>query len=159
MTPAARARPRQGLGRIFHSRPPGVPTPEERERRAQLGLDDGSARSGAAALGAAYHTRWCDGTPRCGAPPVGGVSVDRPPPSALAARWVVDLRPQEEFDAAHFALTRHLPPLELARSGARAAARDELLALCCEGGAAAGLQKVPCLRGRRTPPPLPPWTI
>lgn len=58
---------------------------------------------------------------------------------AGARRWVVDLRPADEFGHARFALTRHLPPDEARLPEAREAARAELREMCDEGGFAIAL--------------------
>ena len=48
--------------------------------------------------------------------------------------WVIDLRSPREFEAAHFALTSHLPPAEARGADAREAVRQELFDICAEGG-------------------------
>jgi hypothetical protein len=54
--------------------------------------------------------------------------------AAIGRMWVVDLRSLDEFDAAHFALTSHLPPAEARSPLVREAARNELMDVCNEGG-------------------------
>ena len=51
--------------------------------------------------------------------------------AALTPRvWVLDVRSDDEFAAASFPLTVHLPPAALADAGVRGAARDQLAAVC-----------------------------
>ena len=51
--------------------------------------------------------------------------------AALTPRvWVLDVRSDDEFAAASFPLTVHLPPAALADAGVRAAAREQLAAVC-----------------------------
>lgn len=84
----------------------------------------------------ALDTCWCAGTPA--APPYVCAYLEapdlRPSSSSIGRFWVVDLRRADEFEAAHFALTMHLPPERAREPAAREAARDELFAICAESG-------------------------
>ena len=82
-------------------------------------------------LRAALDATWCAARP----PAACFACTWLEPPEVLSSGvWVIDLRSHRDFEAAHFALTSHLPPAEARGADAREAVRQELFDICAEGG-------------------------
>jgi len=82
-------------------------------------------------LRAALDAAWCAARP----PAACFACTWLEPPEVLSSGvWVIDLRSHRDFEAAHFALTSHLPPAEARGADAREAVRQELFDICAEGG-------------------------
>ena len=88
------------------------------------------------ALRAALDAAWCGTAPSLPLYPCAWLEAAEigAGAAALGRVWVVDVRPDDEYEAAHYALTTHLPPAEARQPVVREATRAELFHICLEGG-------------------------
>jgi hypothetical protein len=102
----------------------------QRVHQAARVLHDGTPRALREALGVAWSASSAPSPPPYVAAWLEPAEVGT---AALHSKtWVVDCRSQAEFDAASFALTRHLSPDQLVNPAARERARVELSAIAAE---------------------------